>query len=127
MQKILLVSQVAVLARKLERQFELYGENLAHSPSLDAPVGGFADDRFAGVLASTVYDDGADSVPSPSRHQAVPQSIGGADFVIDPVEKDRITGTISQLQKIEVLEYLGDFEEPEREQIGTTVRPRLCS
>jgi hypothetical protein len=127
MQKILLVSEVAVLARKLEHQFKFDCENLAHSQSSDAPVGGFAKDHFTGVLASADYDDGADSVPSPSQHHAVPQSIGGTDFVIDPDEKNRITGTISQSQKQQVYEYLGDFEEPEREQICSNVRQRLCS
>jgi hypothetical protein len=125
MQKILLVSQVAVLARKLERQFEFYGENLAQSPSADAPVGGFVKDNFASVLASADYDDGSDSVPSPSRHQAVPQSIGGTDFVIDPDEKDRMTGTICQSQKMKIIELLGDWEEPEKEKVGSNVRPKL--
>lgn len=114
MQKILLVSQVATLARKLERQFEFYDENLEHSPSSDAPAGGIANDTFAGVLASADYDDGSDSVPSPSRHQAVPQSIGGIDFVIDPDEKDKITGSLSQSQKMKIIDLLGDWEEPER-------------
>jgi hypothetical protein len=122
MQKILLVSQVAALARKLERKFEFYGENLAHSPLADAPVGGFVKDNFARVLASADYDDGSDSAPSPSRHQAVPQSIGGTNFVIDPDEKDRITGTISQLQKMKIIELLGDWEEPERTSKTTQIR-----
>jgi hypothetical protein len=114
MKKILLVSQVAALARKLERQFAFYGENLAHSPSADAPAGGFVKDNFAKVLASADYVDGSESVPSPSRHQAVPKSVGSIDCVIDPDEKDRMTGTISQSQKMKIIELLGDWEEPER-------------
>jgi hypothetical protein len=125
MQKILLVSQVAALARKLERQFEFYGENLGHSPSANAPVGGFGKGNFVRVLASADYDDGSDSVPSPSRHQAVPQSIGGTDFVIDPDEKDRITGTISQSQKMKIIELLGEWEEPER--TSKTMQIRITS
>jgi hypothetical protein len=66
-------------------------------------------------------------VPSLSRHQAVPQSIGGIDFVIDPDEKDRITGCLSQSQKMKVIDLLGDWEEPEKEKIGPNVRPKLCS
>ncbi len=78
-------------------------------------------------MASTDYGDGADSVPSPSRHQAVPQSVGGIDFVIDPEEKDRITGTVSQSQKMKIIDLLGDWEEPEKERIGSNVRLILCS
>jgi hypothetical protein len=115
MMKILLIGQVAALARKLERQFEFYGESLALSPSSEAPVGGFVKDSFARALASADNDDGSErSVPSPSEHQAVPQSIGGIDCVIDPDEKDRMTGTISQSQKMKIIELLGDWEEPER-------------
>jgi hypothetical protein len=125
MKKILLVSQVAALARKLERQFEFYGESLAHSSSADAPVGGFVKDSFARALASADHDDGSESVPSPSRHQTVPQSIGGIDCVIDPDEKDRMTGTISQSQKMKIIELLGDWEEPER--TSKTMKIRIGS
>jgi hypothetical protein len=129
MEKILLMSQVATLARKFERQFAFYGENLVHSPSTEA-LSGFTKDHFAGILASADDDDddhfdGAHgkTPASPEQHQQpVSGSIAGPDLVINPEEKDRITGSLSQAQKMKIVELLGSWEEPEREKIGINVR-----
>jgi hypothetical protein len=109
MKKILLISQVASLGR----DFEKYAGTLGND--MDAPhVDGL--DGLDGLLNYSADDASLDG-----RSSARPPPLGNSNEraamdtkarVIDPNDRNPLTGSLNSSQKIRIIQLLGAWEEP---------------
>jgi hypothetical protein len=113
MKKILLISQVASLGRDFEKYVGTRGNNMVapHVDGLDGLLNYAADDGSFDGRSSNI--DG----PSSNRPKATGNSSEKAETedkarVIDPDDRNPLTGSLNSSQKIRIVQLLGAWEEP---------------
>lgn len=101
MNKILCLCQVAALAR----DFQWEVDNLSRNQPITRNCG-MSLEKFNGLVQSTagLYDEGHDNFNNTEESAPTRNGIG---FLIDPNEIDRQTGTLSQSEKIRLIDLLG--------------------
>lgn len=112
MKKIILLSKVATLAKEIEKDFILVSEQRKKPPcSTRASVIGVARETMNSLVKDVKYEetDGEDSMWG--DHTA---TIESSPYVIDPDEKNRLTGALTDAQRLKINRVLGDWEEPEK-------------
>ena len=110
MKKILLLSQVAALAREIERQQILYGEDADLLQS--RAVVGLNGPKLEGIVryADDEEDESTISAKdSTSTRLNLPSVPAHTGLIIDPGERDPITGGISQSQRSKIVELFGNW------------------
>jgi hypothetical protein len=100
--KILLLSEVAALARSFERQTLTNGKEMTPLP--DITQYGMDKEQLEAFVLSTDDDDDTGSVKS---RPVMVSAMSRRGLVMDPKERDPTTGKISQSQKIKIVELLG--------------------
>jgi hypothetical protein len=119
MRKILLISQVASLGRDFE-QYVVTGGNNMEAPHVDGL------DKMEGLLNPTVDDSSLDgrssawqkSISSTHRRAALDENAR----VIDPDDRNLLTGRLNSSQKRRITQLLGSWEEP---LVGATPAVRI--
>jgi hypothetical protein len=106
MKKILLISQVASLGRDFEKNVGIRGNNMEapHVDGLDGLLNYSADDGSLDGRSS-----GRPSVLGNSNERAAMDS---KSRVIDPDDRNPLTGSLNSSQKIRIVQLLGAWEEP---------------
>jgi hypothetical protein len=112
MKKILLISQVAALGRDFEKYVEARG-NTMEAPHVDGL------DEMDGLMNCSGDDASADtrssSLDGRSSGQQKSVSRSAMDVkarVIDPDDRNNLTGSLNSSQKIRITQLLGVWEEP---------------
>jgi hypothetical protein len=122
MKKIILLSKVAHLAKGVEEEyvFESRTHKVHQTRALSS---GVTSERFAYLVNDARFDDddGSGSESLSNEHTVVEES----PYVIDPDERDQLTGAITDAQRIKVNKLLGAWEEPEKA-MGVEVRRVFC-
>jgi hypothetical protein len=105
MRKILLVTQVASTSRDFERYARSRSASEMRSPP---PMSCFGAD----VLEHLVSEGEEDSQFTPSL-QGAQSSVNLGDYLINPDDRDPLSGSLSSSQRSRIIQILGLFEEPE--------------
>jgi hypothetical protein len=110
MRKILLVTQVA----STSRDFERYARSHLHSEMKSPPPMSY---YGADVLANFVKEAEGDEDSQYTQSLQGPQSSASQapveDYLINPDDRDPLTGSLSSLQRSKIIQILGRWEEPE--------------
>ena len=108
MQKMLQVSQVAILAKAIERKWEEGDRYLSTRSDRRSH------DNLLGLIESA--NDEFDGVPIMDRSFASRRSNDDGDMgrVIDTEDVDPFTGDLGEAQKARIADLLGSWEEPAR-------------
>jgi hypothetical protein len=110
MKKILLISQVASLGRDFEKYVGTLGKNMdaPHVDGLESLLNYSADDAS--------FDGRSSNIDGRSTGRAKPSSERAATEekarVIDPNDRNPLTGSLNSFQKIRIIQLLGAWEEP---------------
>lgn len=105
MKKIILLSKVAALAKDIESNYMLES-GMANRYTSRA----FSDKVAPLLLSGSSYDDEDGDDGSSLERSAFTQT----PYVIDPEEKDKLTGALTDAQKTKITKLLGTWEEPEK-------------
>eukprot|EP00977_Amphora_coffeiformis_P020775 scaffold8471_cov184-Amphora_coffeaeformis.AAC.20 len=109
MRKVLLVTQTASLARQLEFQADARGRSNASFQSQLRSIYEHAETATTtGSSRTTTAESGQKMETQHSR-----------GLLLDPANRNRVTGGLSKAQKAKISELLGDWEEPTREGTGS--------
>jgi hypothetical protein len=124
MKKIILLSKVAHLAKGVEEEYVLESRtNKVHQTR--ALCSGVTSERLAYLVNDARFDDD-DGSGTGSDGLSCEQTVADqTPYVIDPDEKDKLTGAITDAQHVKVNKLLGAWEEPEKA-MGVEVRRVFC-
>jgi ubiquitin len=115
MKKIVLLSNVAALAKEIEEEDaqagDTYTERTRHAAA------SVTHDKVTVMVNEFNYDD-EEGNETLSGEQTF---IGETPYVIDPEEKKRLTGALTDAQRTKIIKLLGAWEEPEKA-MGIEVR-----
>jgi hypothetical protein len=104
MKKILLISQVAALGRDFEKYVEARGNTMV-APHVDGL------DEMDGLMNFSADDESADE-NSTSLDRSLGRRTDPKSRVIDPDDRNNLTGSLNSSQKIRITQLLGVWEEP---------------
>jgi hypothetical protein len=110
MRKILLVTQVA----STSRDFERYARSRLHSEMKSPPpMSYYGADVLANFVREAEGDEDSQYTPSIQGPQSSASQAPLEDYLINPDDRDPLTGSLSSLQRSKIIQILGRWEEPE--------------
>jgi hypothetical protein len=117
MNKTLLITEVAALARDMERLTVLSGNRSTRPASVLSF--GISKEKFDAFVIGAQDDEGSETMSSKAgvstRSLAVDnqptlnEQLGRNEFIIDPNGRDALTGSLNQSQKMRIVELLGNW------------------
>lgn len=106
MRKTLLITEVAALARKLQK----FSADIKSTDFLPPVLLGAGASELEALMNNVPDESSAGGVPSSTRST---KSDGqGADFVVDSEDRHPLTGALSAQQQARITQLLGAWEEP---------------
>jgi hypothetical protein len=113
MKKILLISQVASLGRDFEKYVGTRGNNMEapHVDGLDCLFNYSADDASLDGRSSNI-DGRSSGRPSLFGNSSERAATEDKARVIDPDDRNPLTGSLNSSQRIRIVQLLGAWEEP---------------
>lgn len=108
MKKTILLSRIAKLAEGIEREYfaRVDTKRMHRSRAKEA---GMTEEKAAALVRKIIDDDDANRslLSNEKRESETP-------FIIDPSEKDLLTGNLTQSQRDKISSLLGEWDEPEK-------------
>jgi hypothetical protein len=111
MKKMLLISQVAVLAKEIEKDSTAMATTI---PAVSEAFG-WKRENLRGIV---FVEDDTDDATTPSK-----PSLNTSENVIDTSRRDPLTGSLHSSEKTKLLQLLEEWEEPDRRFDRNRVRP----
>jgi len=115
MKQIILLSRVAQLAKEIEEDYmeAQYDSRITHHSRAVALRS--AHQEIAALVSSASYNQDHESDNINDWDSSVTGEITDSPFVIDPARKNKLTGALTEEQKLHVTRLLGAWEEPDRQ------------
>ena len=111
MKKMLLISQVAGLAKEIEKDSAAMDMTI---PAVSEALG-WKRENLRGIV---FVEDDTDDATTPSRPR-----LNTAEKVINASRRDPLTGSLHSSEKLKLMQLLEEWEEPDRQFDRNRVRP----
>lgn len=128
MKKIVLISKIANLAKAIEKDFSMNTANDRMHRSRAKRAGMTHEKAAALVQSVTASEEDENRTTLSSDNHAT--EVDESPFIIDPTKKDRLTGNLTEAQRLKLNTCLGAWEEPEKAMgvvVGLNPKYEICN